>query len=128
VDSNEISFILAAQGAMKQVFEYGIWQMIEPIMTVEVIGPSEFMGATIAQVSRRSGYMKSSNEYDGWFTIVAEVPLNEMFGYTTELRTATQGKGEFTMEYCRYSPARGGLQSELVDRFRQDSLKSAKRN
>ncbi len=55
------------------VFEYGIWQMIEPIMTVEVIGPSEYLGTVIAQLSKRNGFMKSSTEFEGWFTIISEV-------------------------------------------------------
>lgn len=111
-------------------------------MTVEVTCPSEFQGEIIAQISRRNGVLISTNEVDNWFTINAEVfhcfdiisimwlidnneisikvPLNDMFGYSTDLRSSTQGKGEFTMEYCRYSPARASLQQELVDKYNQE--------
>jgi elongation factor G len=120
----------------------GRWQVLEPIMTVEVTCPSEFQGEIIAQISRRNGVLVSTNEIDNWFTINAEVfhcfnvisitrlinnnnisikvPLNDMFGYSTDLRSSTQGKGEFTMEYCRYSPARASLQQELVDKYNQE--------
>ena len=90
-------------------------------MSVEVIAPSEFQGAVIGQINRRSGIITSTDENDGWFVVNAEVPLNEMFGYSSELRSATQGKGEFAMEYCRYSPAPMSTQQELIERY-QESL------
>lgn len=73
VDSNDIAFTLAAMGAMRQVFDMGRWQILEPIMTVEVSCPAEFQGEIIGQVTRRSGVLLSTNETDNWFTINAEV-------------------------------------------------------
>ncbi|XP_064456739.1 elongation factor G, mitochondrial-like [Ornithodoros turicata] len=121
VDSQELSFILAAQGAVKQVYEYGSWHILEPIMNVEITAPVEFHGSVIASVSKKSGIIISTDTAEGWFTVVAEIPLNSMFGYATELRSMTQGKGEFSMEYTRYSPAPAALQQELLDRYAQEN-------
>lgn len=118
VDSNEISFILAAQGAIKQVYEYGSWQLLEPVMSVEITAPQEFHGSVLSTVSKRQGIVTSTDASEGWFTIVAEVPLNSMFGYSTELRSMTQGKGEFSMEYSRYSPALPDVQQQLLEQYR----------
>ncbi|XP_029834091.2 elongation factor G, mitochondrial [Ixodes scapularis] len=123
VDSNEISFILAAQGAIKQVYEYGSWQLLEPIMNVEITAPDEFHGSVLTTISKRRGIVVSNESSEGWFTVTAEVPLNDMFGYSTELRSMTQGKGEYSMEYSRYSPAPPALQQQLLDQY-QASLET----
>lgn len=128
VDSNEIAFILAAQGAVKQVYEYGNWQVLEPVMNVEISAPVEFHGSVLATISKKCGIVVSSDTSDGWFTVTAEVPLNSMFGYATELRSTTQGKGEFSMEYSRYSPAPLALQQELVDLYAQETATDAKKS
>lgn len=114
VDSSELAFFLAAQGAIKEVFENGTWQILEPIMAVEVNAPDEFQGAVIAQLNKRQGIISGTDGTEGWFTLYAEVPLNNMFGYAGELRSSTQGKGEFTMEYCRYSPCLPDVQERLI--------------
>ncbi|XP_072389009.1 elongation factor G, mitochondrial [Diabrotica undecimpunctata] len=114
VDSSEHSFFLAAQGAIKDTFENGIWHVLEPIMAVEVTAPDEFQGAVIAQINKRHGIVTGTEGTEGWFTVHAEVPLNEMFGYAGELRSSTQGKGEFTMEYSRYSPCLPEVQEKLI--------------
>jgi elongation factor G len=117
VDSSELAFFLAAQGAIKDVFERGTWQILEPIMTVEITAPDEFQGNIMAQLNKRHGIITGTEGKDGWFTLYAEVPLNEMFGYAGELRSNTQGKGEFTMEYCRYSPCLPDVQNKLIDEY-----------
>lgn len=104
VDSNEIAFTEAAYGAMRQVFEFGRWQVLEPIMRAEVAVPTEFIGEIMSLIARKSALITSTDEQDGWSTIKFEVPLNEMFGFSSALRSVTQGKGEYTMEYSRYSP------------------------
>jgi elongation factor G len=81
VDSTEIAFILAAEGAMKQAFTEGKWQIIEPIMLVEVTGPEEFQNAIMGNINKRSGVVINSDTVNGWFTILCEVALNDMFGY-----------------------------------------------
>ncbi|KAK9510838.1 hypothetical protein O3M35_005537 [Rhynocoris fuscipes] len=114
VDSSELAFYLATQGAIKQVFESGAWQILEPIMTVEVTVPEEFQGTVIGQLNKRQGIVTALDSNENWATVTAEVPLNNMFGYVTELRSATQGKGEYTMEYSRYSPTTPEVQEKLV--------------
>lgn len=86
VDSSELAFNLAAQGAIRECFENGRWQIIEPIMMVEVVMPDEFQGAVIGQLNKRHGIITGTDGIEGWFTVYAEVPLNNMFGYAGELR------------------------------------------
>lgn len=119
VDSSELAFMLAATGAVKEVFENGAWQILEPIMMVEVTAPEEFQGALIGQISKRHGIVTGVDGNEGWFTLYAEVPLNEMFGYVGELRSTTQGKGEYTMEYSRYSPCLPEVQEALIRAYEQ---------
>jgi elongation factor G len=90
-------------------------------MNVEVIGPEEFQGAAVTMLTRRKGLIINVESNDGWFTLVAESPLNNMFGFSTELRSATQGKGEYSMEYARYAPADIETQERLVTEY-QNSL------
>uniref|UniRef100_A0A0A9ZGU0 Elongation factor G, mitochondrial n=1 Tax=Lygus hesperus TaxID=30085 RepID=A0A0A9ZGU0_LYGHE len=119
VDSSELAFFLAAQGAIKQVFETGSWQVLEPIMYVEVAVPEEFQGAVIGQLNRRHGIITGMDGNAEWVTVSAEVPLNEMFGFVSELRSSTQGKGEYSMEYSRYSPALPEVQEKLIQDFQE---------
>jgi len=121
VDSNEISFVLAAQAAMRQTYEDGAWHVLEPIMAVEVTTPTEFQGAVMGQLNKRKGIITGTDDNEGWFVVGAEVPLNNMFGYSSELRSLTQGKGEFSMEYSRYAPAPQETQQELMA-LHQESL------
>lgn len=114
VDSSELAFILATQGAIKQAFDEGIWQVLEPIMEVEAVVPVEFQGAVMGQFNKRSGIISGSEGTADWVTIYAEVPLNSMFGFAGELRSLTQGKGEFSMEYVRYSPTTPENQEKIV--------------
>lgn len=86
VDSSEFTFFLAAQGAMRDVFDYGKWRVLEPIMSVEIVAPMEFQGPVLSAISKRNGILTSREQTEGWFTACAEVPLNKMFGYAMELR------------------------------------------
>ena len=102
VDSSDIAFQMAAQGAFRQVYAMAKPQILEPVMKVSVEGPTEFAGSVFATISQRRGTIVSSVE-DGTFSRVdAEVPLSEMFGYSMILRSLTQGKAEFTMEFLKY--------------------------
>ncbi|CAI6368073.1 unnamed protein product [Macrosiphum euphorbiae] len=114
VDSSELAFILATQGAIKQAYEEAAWQVLEPIMEVEAIVPQEFQGSVMGQFNKRNGIISGSEGTSDWVTIYAEVPLNCMFGFAGELRSLTQGKGEFSMEYVRYSPTTPETQEKVV--------------
>ncbi|XP_065203373.1 elongation factor G, mitochondrial [Planococcus citri] len=113
VDSSDLAFQLATEGAMKDLYRDANWQLLEPIMTVEVVAPVESQGSVMGMVSKRSGIIVANEPGLEWFTIVAEIPLNEMFGFVGELRSNTQGKGEYTMEYARYSPTPSSRQEKL---------------
>lgn len=119
VDSCDYSFQLAAEGAVKQALDYGQWLVIEPIMTVEVVAPTEFQGTILGSLTKRHAVIVGQDATEGYFSVVCEVPLNEMFGYATELRSSTQGKGEFTMEYSRYCPTLAKTQEQLMRQWEE---------
>jgi len=114
VDSSDAAFQAAAVGAFRQVYRKAKPQILEPIMKVSVEGPVDFAGNIFATINQRRGTIVSSVE-DGTFTRVdAEVPLSEMFGYSTVLRSLTQGKAEFTMEFLRYGRVPAPVAEELA--------------
>ena len=114
VDSSDHAFQAAAVGAFRQVYRKAKPQILEPIMKVSVEGPSEFAGNIFATINQRRGIIVSSVE-DGIFSRVdAEVPLSEMFGYSMVLRSLTQGKAEFTMEFLKYGRVPAQVAEELI--------------
>jgi elongation factor G len=116
VDSSEKAFSTAAVGAFRQAYPRAAPIILEPVMKVSVECPSEFQGAVLASINQRRGVITSATE-DGVFTTVdAEVPLAEMFGYATALRSLTQGKAEFTMEFSRYAKVPESVSEELKRR------------
>ena len=119
VDSSERAFVQAAIGAFKQAYLKAKPAILEPIMRVTVECPSEFQGNVMSSINQRRGLIMSAAE-DGVFTTVeAEVPLEEMFGYATTLRSLTQGKGEFTMEFSRYARVPEFLEEDLKVRYKE---------
>jgi elongation factor G len=119
VDSSEMAFNKAAIGAFKQAYNKARPVILEPVMKLSVEGPSEFQGNVMSSVNQRRGIITSSTE-DGVYTnIEAEVPLAEMFGYATTLRSLTQGKAEFTMEFSRYAKVPVSIAEELKKDFRE---------
>ena len=113
VDSSDMAFQTAAIGAFKEAFAKAKPTILEPIMKVEIEGPSEFQGAIFGTVNQRRGMIVSSTEDNNVCTVDAEVPLAEMFGYSTVLRSMTQGKAEYTMEVCRYAKVPQSVGEEL---------------
>jgi elongation factor G len=103
VDSSEIAFRTAALMGFREAYALAKPTILEPIMRVEVQFPEEFQGAVMGQLNQRRGTIISSEKQEGFVQAMAEVPLNDMFGYSTDLRSATQGKGEFTMEFQKYA-------------------------
>jgi elongation factor G len=119
VDSSDLAFQLAAQGAFKQAYKKARPQLLEPVMKVVVETPSEYSGSVFASLNQRRGIIVSSIETGLYSTIEAEVPLSEMFGYSTILRSMTQGKAEFTMEFLKYARVPQTLAEELMEKHRQ---------
>jgi elongation factor G len=123
VDSSDHAFQAAASGAFRQVYRKAKPQILEPVMKVSVEGPTEFAGNVFASINQRRGVIVSSVE-DGLFSRVdAEVPLAEMFGYSMQLRSLTQGKAEFTMEFLKYGRVPAGVAEELAARQAEKTAK-----
>ncbi len=114
VDSSDQAFQAAARGAFRSHYGQGQPIALEPLMLVAVEGPSEFQGEIIGTLMQRRGIIMGTTEDEGFIRIEAHVPLAEMFGYATVLRSATQGKAEFTMEFARYAPAPAEVTEKLV--------------
>ena len=119
VDSSEQAFKTAAIMAFREGYEAAKPTILEPIMKVEVQAPEEFQGSVVGQLNQRRGTIVSTENAEGYVTAVAEVPLNQMFGYSTDLRSATQGKGEFTMEFAKYAPVPRNEQEEMMKAYRE---------
>lgn len=126
VDSSEQAFKTAALMAFRQAYEQAKPTVLEPLMKLEVSAPEEFQGTVMGQVNQRRGVIQSSETNEGFFTCLADVPLSEMFGYATDLRSVTQGKGEFTMEFARYSPVPKSVQDELVKKHQEKKAQESK--
>jgi elongation factor G len=117
VDSSDLAFQQAAIGAFREAYTKAKPCILEPIMKVSVEGPTEFQGNIFASINQRRGIILASIE-DGTFSRVeAEVPLSEMFGYSTTLRSLTQGKAEFTMEFEKYGKLPQGISESLIKEF-----------
>jgi elongation factor G len=114
VDSSELAFKLAALAAFRQSFHNASPKLLEPIMKVDITVPSEFQGTVIGNINRRKGTINDSTAEGDDVIISSMVPLSQMFGYSTELRSMTQGKGEFTMEYGSHQAVTQDVQAELI--------------
>ncbi|MEQ9620286.1 MAG: elongation factor G [Deltaproteobacteria bacterium] len=113
VDSSEIAFKIAASMAFKDAVLRAKPIILEPLMKVEVVVPEDFMGSVMGNLSSRRGKIMGSELRGAMQAIRAEVPLSEMFGYATELRSMTEGRGSFTMEFAHYSPLPESLSENL---------------
>jgi len=114
VDSNEYSFRTAASTGFRRAYEAARPIILEPLMKVSVTCPLEFQGSVMSSLNRRRGLIVDSETQEETWQLTVEVPLNTMFGYSTELRSLTQGKGEFGMEYKTHRPVLPSIQAELI--------------
>ena len=126
VDSSEMAFKVAARMAFKEAFLESKPVILEPIMKIEVETPSDFQGPVQGDLSSRRGFLSGSDMRDNYAVIQAEVPLAEMFGYSTDLRSMTQGKANFSMEFSRYRPVPQSIQDQLVSKYRDEVAKGNK--
>ena len=126
VDSSEMAFKIAARAAFKEAFLASKPVLLEPIMRVEVETPSDFQGTVQGDLSSRRGLLLGSDMRDDYAVIIAEVPLSEMFGYSTDLRSATQGKAGFSMEFSKYRPVPQSIQEQIVSKHREEQAKGNK--
>ncbi|MGH9869112.1 MAG: elongation factor G [Candidatus Polarisedimenticolia bacterium] len=117
VDSSDNAFQAAARGAFREVYHRAKPQILEPIMKVSVEGPGEFQGAFVRTIMQRRGMIVGTTESEGFVRVDADVPLGEMFGYSTDLRSSSQGKAEYTMEFARYAPVPGEVSQELIKKY-----------
>jgi len=123
VDSSEVAFKIAGSMAMKAAMRKGGPVLKEPIMAVEIVTPENYMGEVISDVNARRGHIHGIEPgYGGTQVIKADVPLAEMFGYATSLRSLTQGRASYTMEPARYEVVPGTLADELVARSQGQQL------
>ena len=125
VDSNDNAFQIAAIGAFREGYAKAKPVILEPIMKVQMTAPTEFQGNLFGLINQRRGVIVDSTDENNSSTVNAEVPLSEMFGFSTILRSSTQGKGEFTMEFEKYGRVPNAIAEELIKKY-QDQKKAAK--
>lgn len=125
VDSSDMAFQTAALGAFREVYPRAKPIILEPIMKVSVEGPTEFQGNIFASINQRRGIIISAVEETTFCVVEAEVPLSEMFGYSTNLRSLTQGKAEYTMEFAKYGRVPQSIADELKKAYEEKRRKDA---
>ncbi|MSP24080.1 MAG: elongation factor G [Myxococcales bacterium] len=127
VDSSDIAFKEAARGAWRASYQKAGPQILEPVMKVAVEGPTEMQGGVVGVLMQRRGMIVGTTEGEGFCRVDSEVPLAEMFGFSTVLRSATQGKAEFTMEFARYSPVPSQISDRLVEEYKAELAQGKKK-
>jgi len=118
VDSSEMAFKIAGSMAFKAAAEKAGLVLLEPVMKVEVIAPDDYMGDVIGDINARRGRLEGMEPAPGGQAIRALIPLAEMFGYATDLRSRTQGRGTYTMQFSHYEEVPQGIAQEIIDRAR----------
>jgi len=114
VDSSEMAFKIAASMATKQLAQKGGGKVLEPIMKVEVVTPEDYMGDVMGDLNRRRGLIQGMEDTVSGKVIRAEVPLGEMFGYATDVRSMSQGRASYSMEFSKYAEAPSNIVEALV--------------
>ena len=123
VDSSDRAFKIAAKAALRKAVNQCKPVILEPIMSLETAAPEDFQGVIIGQLNQRRGIIINTAIDNGYVTVEAEIPLKEMFGYSTDLRSATQGKGEFSMEFAKYSQVPKSVQEEIIKEYQENKDK-----
>ena len=126
VDSSDMAFQTCARAGFREAFLATKPVLLEPIMKMEVEVPADFQGPVTGELNKRRGLIISTETVGNASTIIAEVPLAETFGYSTDLRSMTQGQGVFTMEFAKYRPTPGNIQKEIVEERKKADLAAAK--
>jgi elongation factor G len=114
VDSSDMAFMVCAQNCFRETFPKLRPVLLEPIMLMELEVPEHFQGTVVGNISARRGIVMSTDMTGGITKIHAEVPLAETFGYSTDLRSMTQGQGTFTMELAKYRPVPSAIQADVI--------------
>jgi len=117
VDSSEIAFKIAGSIAFKEAFKKASPIILEPIMEVEVVTPDEFMGDIIGNLNARRGKIEGVEKRGKMQIIKAFVPLSDMFGYSTDLRSLSQGRANYTMQFSRYEPLPNNLKEAIISKY-----------
>ena len=120
VDSNDNAFQIAAIGAFREGYAKAKPVILEPVMKVQMTAPTEFQGNLFGLINQRRGVIVDSTDENNSSTVNAEVPLSEMFGFSTILRSSTQGKGEFTMEFLKYGKVPNAIADELIAKYKAE--------
>ncbi len=120
VDSNEISFVLAARNAFKEAFRVAGPKIMEPIYNVEVMTPTEYMGACMSDLQNRRAIIEGMGTDKGFDTIKARVPLAELYRYSTTLSSLSSGSATFTMDFADYQPVPGDVQEKLLKAYLEE--------
>ena len=118
VDSSEMAFKIAGQAGIKEAAARAGAVLMEPIMNVEVVTPEDYLGDVVGDLNRRRGQIEGMEAVGNTQTVRAKVPLSEMFGYSTDLRSATQGRANYTMLFGQYEQVPSNVQEEIVKRVR----------
>lgn len=124
VDSSELAFRITARGAFKQAFMNASPVILEPIMKLEVTAPNEFQGNVVGLANKIGGMIMDTENGADEFTVIVECSLNSLFGFATSLRACTQGKGEFSMEFLKYSQTAPHLQKQLIEEAQKKKNKN----
>ena len=115
VDSSERAFKIAGSMAFKEAMKRAKPKLLEPVMAVEVTTPEDYLGDVMGNLNSRRGRIESMNPVGNAQVIKASVPLSEMFGYATDLRSMTQGRADFTMQFDRYEEVPQSIASDIID-------------
>ncbi len=121
VDSSEMAFRIAGSMALQEAAKRAGVKLLEPIMAVEVVTPEDYLGDVIGDLSSRRGRVESMNQRGNSRVVAALVPLAEMFGYATDLRSRTQGRATYTMHFHSYQDVPDSIAQEIVSRVRGEA-------